>query len=200
MDLRKDAPEGAASIARTVGLEGLAPWEIKAADRLEAVATKSPIAKSGSARTVPELAGEIALHAGQVRDLKLDSMMVVLRADSDTQIAVQLVRVADVIEVKARIERGDLPGLTNRWSELQQSLAAQGIRLHDFESKPRQTTHFEQNTSNSNAQDEAGRQPREQARRQAGGETSAEPMPARRTSSSRTIKSGTRAGTWELWA
>lgn len=200
MDLRKDAPEGAASIARASGLEGFAPWELKPAERLEAAAPKSAIGKPSGARTIPELAGEIALHAGQVRDLKLDSMMVVLRADSDTQIAVQLVRVADVIEVKARIERGDLPGLTNRWSELQQSLAVQGIRLHDFESKPRQNSHFEQNASNSNAQDEAGRQPREQARRQAGGETSAEPMPARRTSSIRTIKSGTRAGTWELWA
>lgn len=199
-DSRGNTFEAQTSVSRPPASEGVLVWDGKLAERPEVVAAKSPVGKSTGIRPIPELAGEILQHASQARDLKLDSMIVVLRTDSETQIALQLVRVADAIEVKARIERGDLATLSHRWSELQQTLAAQGVRLHDFEAKGRSGGSSEQPATNSGSPEDAGGHARQQARRQDTGESLADGTPARRGSPARVTRARGRAGTWELWA
>jgi hypothetical protein len=58
---------------------------------------------------------------------------VVLRPDSGTQLSVDLSIARDgTVRAVARCERGDFQSLHTQWPQLQQSLAAHGIRVADL--------------------------------------------------------------------
>jgi len=80
------------------------------------------------------LLASLSESAAQVRTQSMDAMTVVLRPDGKTEIALQLARSGDQIEVHARCDRGDFRELTRHWDELRQTLASQGTRLHELES------------------------------------------------------------------
>ena len=134
-----------------------------------------------------------------------ESVDVNLRPDRGTEINLQLTLNEGQVEVAARLQRGDLNSLGAHWSELQQSLAEQGIRVGQLEhaafSQGNSQNH-EQAPFSQTAQQETGgqRQPsfeRAQAR-------SEEPAPGRRlTKPSRGQAQRATASTpngWEMWA
>lgn len=63
------------------------------------------------------------------RQTARESVEVVLRPDSQTELHVQLVQRAGQIEATVRCDRGDTQALGGNWSRLQESLAQQGVRL-----------------------------------------------------------------------
>lgn len=76
------------------------------------------------------------LVTSEVRVLRrdrTDALDVMLRPDSQTEIALHVVRRGDGYVATARCHRGDADGLGAEWSRLQQSLALQGVRLEPLE-------------------------------------------------------------------
>lgn len=71
----------------------------------------------------------ISRHAVELREMKADSMAVVLRPDAHTEIFLKLKNQDGLVEVQARFERGDFNLLSSQWGQLQQSLGSQGVRL-----------------------------------------------------------------------
>jgi hypothetical protein len=60
-------------------------------------------------------------------------MTIVLRPDSGTQLSLNLSIARDgTVHAQARCERGDFQTLQAQWPQLQQSLAAHGIRIADL--------------------------------------------------------------------
>jgi hypothetical protein len=64
-----------------------------------------------------------------IKQLKPDTLAVVLKPDVGTEILLQVHVRNGQIEAHARCERGDFNALNAQWSQLQQSLAGQGVRL-----------------------------------------------------------------------
>jgi hypothetical protein len=76
---------------------------------------------------------QVAGHVTELKSLNLDSMSVVLKPDSNTEIYLRLNQHAGTVEVQARCERGDFQSLNAHWEELQRSLASQGVRVSPLE-------------------------------------------------------------------
>ena len=75
------------------------------------------------------LVAQISRQAVALRHFNAESMAVVLKPDDATAVFLHLKLTAGVVEVQARFERGDYAALNAGWGQVQQALAAQGIRL-----------------------------------------------------------------------
>jgi hypothetical protein len=64
---------------------------------------------------------------------RADSLAVVIRPDSHTELFLQLRQQDGQIEAFVRCERGDIASLGACWSELQERLARQDIRLNPLQ-------------------------------------------------------------------
>jgi hypothetical protein len=82
----------------------------------------------GSA-TTDDVALQISQQAIALKHFNADSMAVVLRPDPNTAIFLHLRLQGGEVEVHARFESGNYAALSEGWSQLQRSLAPQGIRL-----------------------------------------------------------------------
>ena len=80
------------------------------------------------AASVP-LATHIAEQAVQFKSSGLNSMSVVLKPDVHTEIRLEFATRDGQIEARAHVASGDLQQLGANWTQLQDSLAQQGIRL-----------------------------------------------------------------------
>jgi hypothetical protein len=89
--------------------------------------------------------------AMEMRAVRAESMSVVLRPDTHTEMVLNLTMQNGLVDVEARMQRGDGGQLAQQWSQLQQSLSQQGIRLHTLQSAPEQSPafaeHFDQSPS-----------------------------------------------------
>ena len=85
---------------------------------------------SGSVERVSKMVGrEVMLF----RQHSSDSMAVVLRPDANTELFLHFSRRDGQIEASVRCERGDFHQLNALWSQLQESLAHQKVRLHPLQ-------------------------------------------------------------------
>jgi hypothetical protein len=75
-------------------------------------------------------------EAAIVRRLHPDSLTVVLKPDSETEIFVRLETRDGRLEASARCDRGDYQQLNAHWSELRRCLQQQGIHLLDLQQRP----------------------------------------------------------------
>jgi hypothetical protein len=75
------------------------------------------------------LATHIAEQAVQFKSSGLNSMSVVLKPDAHTEIRLEFATRDGQIEARAHVASGDLQQLGSNWTQLQDSLAQQGIRL-----------------------------------------------------------------------
>jgi hypothetical protein len=78
---------------------------------------------------VERLSNLVLREAALVRQYHSDSMAVILRPDTDTELFVHFSRCNGQIEASVRCERGDMLQLAALWPQLQESLAQQKVRL-----------------------------------------------------------------------
>lgn len=95
-----------------------------------------------------------------------DRVEVQLQPDAQTRLRLEISHERGVVEVRARLEGGDLMALTSGWSNLQDSMADRGVMLRQLESElpPRQQPGQSQTQSSFDA--EARREAFAQARQQ----------------------------------
>jgi hypothetical protein len=88
------------------------------------------------------------------------TMTVVLRPDSSTQLAVDVSISRDgTVHAQARFERGDFQALHSQWPQLQQSLAAHGIRVADLSNQNNSQQQSNQRSGESFQNFERGQNP-----------------------------------------
>ncbi len=71
----------------------------------------------------------ISAHALRVQEAKTDSMSVVLKPDSGTELSLQLRQKDGVVEAQAMLSQGDHQLLNQHWADLQARLELRGIKL-----------------------------------------------------------------------
>jgi hypothetical protein len=101
------------------------------------------------------------------RRVGADSMDAVLRPDRGTEISLHLsLHSNGQVEVAARVERGNFEGLQEHWSELQTSLAQQGVRVGELhQSTSNKQTAFHEPSQNFGAATGEGQQSQHHASR-----------------------------------
>ena len=75
------------------------------------------------------LVSSVTREVAQFKRYNAESMAVVLKPDAHTEIFLHLVSRNGSVEMQARFERGDFQALNGHWSQLQQSLSQNGVRL-----------------------------------------------------------------------
>jgi hypothetical protein len=78
---------------------------------------------------VAQIESFVAREAGVVRKSGAQSLSVVFRPDSKTELVVQLNQSSTGVEATIRCERGQFPAARGEWDQLRDALAAQNIRL-----------------------------------------------------------------------
>jgi hypothetical protein len=107
-----------------------------------------PVKSADAAHLVETIRTEVA----SLRQRGDNMVTVVLRPDTGTQLSINLSIARDgSVHAVARFERGDLQSLQTQWPQLQQSLAAHGIRVADLSSS-------NQSNNNGNSQHNAQQQ------------------------------------------
>lgn len=86
-----------------------------------------------SVRTAEQLLQNVNREVAQFKRFNAESMAVVLKPDNQTEIFLHLASRNGQIEIQARFERGDFAALNGQWSQLQQTLSQQGIRLSSLQ-------------------------------------------------------------------
>ena len=166
-------------------------------------------------------AGDTASRAGVVSKLTEDMWAAVsefkvkggdrvelqLQTDEQTRLRLEIFHHRGVVEVRARLEGGDLMALTAGWNDLQNFMAERGVTLRQLESElpPRQQNAQPQQQSAFDA--EARREAFTQARQRRLLEEEASPMRVRPSiptaaavqAAASPVRPGTRRG-WESWA
>ncbi len=155
---------------------------------------------------VEKVFAEVTERVVSFRRVGAESIDVSLRPDRGTEINLQLSLSNGQVEVAARLQRGSFELLNAHWSDLQQSLAQQGIRVGQLEPATFNQNHnHNQAASSQTAQQEAGNQRERQFERApetldelplVGAVT--EPLRSRTSRTSR-VTATARSG-WEMWA
>lgn len=169
--------------------------------------TMTEVNPSDSTGTVERISNLIVREAALVKKHGSDSMAVVLRPDAETELFVHLSQSNGQIEATIRCERGDAHQLGALWSQLQESLAQQKIRLAPLQETSGGNPNFNQSSDGSTA---GGGQngARQEARpgKQSMDEWPAPAVPAapaphvRETGGSRRRRITTSRPGWETWA
>lgn len=97
-----------------------------------------------AAATVDRIANLVQREAALVRPHSSDSMAVVLRPDENTELFVHLTHRNGQVEATVRCERGDTAQLGALWSQLQETLSQQKVRLAPLQESPSNHSDFNQ--------------------------------------------------------
>lgn len=157
--------------------------------------------------TVERISSLIARESALVKKHGSDSMAVVLRPDAETELFVHLSQRDGQIEATVRCERGDAHQLGALWSQLQDSLAAQKVRLAPLQETSGGNSNFNQSPNGSGmsgGQNGAREEARPQKQSMDDWPAPAVPAPAaphvRGTGGSRRRRITTSRPGWETWA
>jgi hypothetical protein len=83
----------------------------------------------GSSPLSAQLEHRLTGLVAELRRLKADSMLVVVKPDTRSELHLDLKLQDGRVKIDVRIQRGDVAGLSAHWAQLQENLAGQGIRL-----------------------------------------------------------------------
>ena len=149
MPVREVSRRAVAEVARVESFHAEKPADqLLNADFELAPAETIPLKGVDSVRLVETIRTEVS----SLRQRGETTMTVVLRPDSGTQISVDVSIARDgTVQAQARCERGDFNSLSAQWPQLQQSLAAHGIRIADLSNQ-----NFSQQQNHSGAQNFQG--------------------------------------------
>lgn len=175
-------------------------------DNTEAVETQTRVGTVRSPQ-VDKVLTEVSDSAVSFKRIGAESVDVNLQPDRGTEISLHLTLSNGQVEMAARLERGNFDSLNTHWSDLQQSLAQQGIRVGELEhpslnQSPEGNQNRNQAAFAQTMQQESGGQHRSSS----GHAPEAADEPARtgtsvatpRARSSRATNSAPRG--WEMWA
>ncbi|HEY2953000.1 MAG TPA: hypothetical protein VGK40_10475, partial [Verrucomicrobiae bacterium] len=95
--------------------------------------TVSATAAPGPAPAIDQVHHNISACVLELKQVKAESMSVVLRPDAHTEVFIELRMHEGLVDVAAQCKRGDWAGLSAHWGELQHTLSGQGIRLGALE-------------------------------------------------------------------
>ena len=143
------------------------------------------------AEQVQQLFTEATVHW---RLLRTDTWQVVLKPDADTELTLQFHLQNGNIHAVAQCQPGDFPAFSAQWSELQNRMADQGVRLAALEP----TTEAFSGFTNGNHQPPSGGQSSSEAFASSELPLTAPIRPRR--SSNRTVRAVLVNGEWECWA
>lgn len=170
--------------------------------------TASPAPTVDASATVDRITNLVVREAALVRQYKSDAMAVVLRPDAETELYVHFTQRNGQIEATVRCERGDAQQLGALWSQLQESLGQQKVRLAPLQESPSQQqgqSNFGSSNGSSTGGGHSNHSPRQSPEKQSMDEW---PVPAA-SNESRHVRgrgaSGHRRITtsrpgWETWA
>jgi hypothetical protein len=147
-------------------------------------------------------AGALASEAAIVRLLKPDMFNVALRPDAQTEILVNLVLRDGQVQAQASFSHGDAAAWSGRWTELQQALAPQGIKLAALNSSPTQNFSSPSPASATFAQsgDQPERRQNWRNEREAAATLNNHPVPTKPGVAPRVAAIPARRGRFENWA
>jgi hypothetical protein len=174
-------------------------------DRIASEISTQPASPGGS---VERLSNLIVREAMLVRQYKSDALAVVLRPDAETELFVHFSQRNGQIEATVRCERGDLQQLGALWSQLQESLGQQKIRLAPLQESPSHQSPFNSATGSQTGggNNHGDPSPRHSPDKQSLDEW---PAPATSAAESRHVRGGGGSGHrrvttsrpgWETWA
>lgn len=185
--------------------EGQAARAVSEADFAEVVA--EGVKAADSTATVERISSLITRESALVRKHGSDSMAVVLRPDAETELFVHLSQRDGQFEATVRLERGDAHHLGALWSQLQDSLAQQKIRLAPLQEASGGHSTFHQSphgSGMSGGQNGAREEARPEKRYMDDRPAPAVPAPSaphvRGTGGSRRRRLTTSRPGWETWA
>jgi hypothetical protein len=138
-----------------------------------------------------EVAEAIRTQVHLLRTTGQVQIEVVLRPDAQTQIHLSVERVNGQVQVQARCDRGDVSILEAHWQDIQNSLAAQGIRVEPLQHSSSLGTGFQDFSRQGQQRDPDDRDP---------AEFFIEQEHAARKSVSPRRASGTHPRGWQSWA
>jgi hypothetical protein len=160
---------------------------------------------------VERISNLVVREAALIRQYKSDALAVVLRPDADTELFVHFSQRNGQIEATIRCERGDAQQLGALWSQLQESLGQQKVRLAPLQESPANPSNFNslsgsQTGSGSNGSPRHGQRPDHQPDQRFMDEwsvpaspASAPPQERGRAGSGHRRVTTSRPG-WETWA
>ena len=97
-----------------------------------ATAPAAQVAADSSVRSLDRLHDMVAVQASRLRDSGADSLQVVIKPGSGTQLSLNLQMRDGTVEVQATLHRGDYDFLNRHWGELQQQLESRGVRVSEL--------------------------------------------------------------------
>lgn len=137
----------------TVPVRGLAGHDWQTSRTLNDVSRSdssvNEVKATDSTGTVERISNLITRETALVKKHGSDSMAVVLRPDAETELFVHLSQSNGQVEATIRCERGDLHQLGAVWSQLQDSLAQQKIRLAPLQEAAGGNSNFNQSSGGS---------------------------------------------------
>jgi len=154
---------------------------------------------------VDRITNLVISEAAIVRQYKSDAMAVVLRPDADTELFVHFSQRNGQIEATIRCERGDANQLGALWSQLQESLGHQKVRLAPLQESPANQSSFN-SPSGSQTGNGSNGSPRQSPDRQsmdewsAPADSAADSRDARGRGASGHSRLTTSRPGWETWA
>ncbi len=102
-------------------------------DGERAMATDAVAAPADTgARTVERTQEMVVQHAMRLSSSNAESLQVVIRPDTGTQLSLELRQRGDGVEVQAVLQQGDFNQLNQNWSDLQHQLQQRGIQLGEL--------------------------------------------------------------------
>lgn len=144
----------------------------------------------------------MSTEIARFKQMRLDSMSVVLRPDPHTEISLNVKMSEGRIEAHAICQRGDFSALNAQWGQLQQSLSRQQVELAPLRDANTQNGNSDQSSSRGFAQSQGDPQPREEKPKLSFAEELA-PLrsntPANKTTP-RPVVVAVNGRRWETWA
>ncbi len=157
--------------------------------------------------TVEKISSLIARESALVKKHGSDSLAVVLRPDAETELFVHLSQRDGQIEATVRCERGDVHQLGALWTQLQESLAQQKVRLAPLQESSGGNSNFNQSPNGSGMSGgQSGTREEARPQKQSMDDWPAPAVPAppaphvRGTGGSRRRRITTSRPGWETWA
>jgi hypothetical protein len=163
-----------------------------------------PVSRSpDAAAAVERISKLVQRETALFRQHGSDSMAVILRPDAGTELVLHLSQNNGQLEANVRCERGDFQQLNALWSQLQESLSHQKVRLAPLQEATPDSSHFRNQGGSQQGGDESSRQPRPDYDSMdewpASVSLSNDPAVRSRRDSGRRLSSTSRPG-WETWA
>lgn len=124
-----DLSTGTAQTAPTATVPALSSNSLSGANVSASAGVESYSAGDLPLQTIERTHDLVSAHAMRLDNAGSNTLSVVIKPGSGTQLSLELKQHSDGVEVQAALQRGDYQHLNQNWPDLQQRLEQRGIRL-----------------------------------------------------------------------